>query len=1100
MKHPLFSRKLFLIIALLSIVSICVAQINENDPSRFKNKNNTPEINFENCLINSNAKIIDTLEISYHFKAIYNLIDSAHYDSASQYSDCLLTNIPADLLRYNNFIAELNYLKGRCAEELSNYKQAKKHYRKNLAMRLNAPEGDSLKIAIGYNSLGIIYCKLGNYDTSLTLIKKALTIRTNNLGPNTAPVASSYNNMGFVATYSGNYEKALIYYKKALDIHLISEGENNIQAADFYNNIGSIYYYTGQYDEAIDYFLKGLNISKNLLGNTHPIVTGYYSNLGSVNFSRGNYAEAQEYFSLDLEHLKLQFNKDHIYISDALNNIANSLSEQGNFNKAIIYYERALIIREKKLGSFHPAVAEIHSNLARTYVINKNLPKAIFHSKKAHAIKSGTIGESHVESIKGTGLIGEVYTESCQFDSATYYLNRTKDLAIKYMPDNFNLIASAYFLLGKLYFTSEDLKKSKKYLHQSIQTSRKASSIHSRNFAISHIYLSRAYEKEQDLESSLIHLDTVFSILNFDPNAHSVQSFHSIPVFSEAIFRKGKILKKKFVKTNEDRLLERSNHYFKININTFDSIRKLMIYPESLTKHIDIGYRNFDGLINNNFILGQKKHDKKKYIESAFNASEKYKSFIMLHSMYESFARQFGGIPDSLIKTEHAIKTDITFYEKSILQAQNQNNSNDSLLNQITVKLFDLKQEHEYLISSLEKKYPNYFALKYKSGTCSITELQDSILAPGQALLEYFTGDSSIYLFLIKKGQEPKLVEIKKDFPLEEWVKNFQQSLAGTNRTRQYVEYGQKLYDKLILPVAHWLPERVVVVPDNVLGYVPFGALLSGPPIDLRNFRTYPFLINKHQFSYCYSATLLKEMKEKKHFREPEKLFAAFAPAYDGDTTLLAGRFVNASNIPKGFPPLSFAEKEVNNVFETMRDGDLFTGRAAIKDTFTAVAGNYRHLHLSTHAWADNRVGDYAFLAFSQQREKKDDGLLFIRDLYNLQLNADLVVLSACNTAIGKLRRGEGIISLARAFAYAGSKSLLTTLWEVNDQSTSELMGYFYEHLTKGRSKDAAINQAQNDFLRRKDKPNHLLHPYYWSPFLTFGDMSAIDLSKLSNN
>jgi CHAT domain-containing protein len=156
----------------------------------------------------------------------------------------------------------------------------------------------------------------------------------------------------------------------------------------------------------------------------------------------------------------------------------------------------------------------------------------------------------------------------------------------------------------------------------------------------------------------------------------------------------------------------------------------------------------------------------------------------------------------------------------------------------------------------------------------------------------------------------------------------------------------------------------------------------------------------------------------------------------------------------------------------------------------TSTAGDYRILHLATHGRADNRVGDYAFLAFSEIKDSIENELLYVKDLYNLELNADLVVLSACETGIGKLQRGEGIISLARAFAYAGAKSIVTTLWEVNDKSTSELMRYFYRELKLGKDKDEALRLARQRYFD-KAAPRGL-HPFFWAAFVPVGDMRPV--------
>ena len=156
----------------------------------------------------------------------------------------------------------------------------------------------------------------------------------------------------------------------------------------------------------------------------------------------------------------------------------------------------------------------------------------------------------------------------------------------------------------------------------------------------------------------------------------------------------------------------------------------------------------------------------------------------------------------------------------------------------------------------------------------------------------------------------------------------------------------------------------------------------------------------------------------------------------------------------------------------------------------------YSVIHLSTHGKADDRVGDYSFLAFTEIPDSLENEYLYVRDLYNLRLNADMVVLSACETGIGELQRGEGILSLARGFTYAGAKSIINSLWSVNDQSTKFLMERFYTYLLEGLDKDAALRQAKLDYLASGENAD----PYFWAAFVPVGDMSPVELKDKNIN
>ena len=315
---------------------------------------------------------------------------------------------------------------------------------------------------------------------------------------------------------------------------------------------------------------------------------------------------------------------------------------------------------------------------------------------------------------------------------------------------------------------------------------------------------------------------------------------------------------------------------------------------------------------------------------------------------------------------------------------------------------------------------------------------------------------------------------------------------AGRNRecTANYTRTACQLYEKLLAPVADWLTPELVVIPDGVLGYLPFEALLTAPPPKEAEgrFSHYEYLLKKHQVSYCYSATLLRDMRDRQHREQPEQALLAMAPFFRGNVQELRARIdsLDLLALRDSLGPLPASGEEVAVVAKLLK-GSAFYGAAASVENFRREAGRSRILHLSTHGKADDRAGDYAYLAFGVPGDSTAFDKLYARDLYSLRLDADMVVLSACETGIGHLRRGEGIVSMARAFAYAGARSIFTTLWQVSDRKTAGLVRLFYKNLAKGLPRDAALRQAKLDYL--KNNRGEASHPFFWAGMIGIGDM-----------
>jgi CHAT domain-containing protein len=427
------------------------------------------------------------------------------------------------------------------------------------------------------------------------------------------------------------------------------------------------------------------------------------------------------------------------------------------------------------------------------------------------------------------------------------------------------------------------------------------------------------------------------------------------------------------------------------------------------------------------------------------------------------------------------------------------NEETQAVMADIASTRFDIDCQYETLKSRFESDYPQYYKAKYDLTTIPLQEVQSELLQPNQSLLEYFVGDSSIFAFLVRKDTF-MVKEIKHDFPLDKWVKDMTKNgiygdpskPTNNNETiTNYTHAAYQLYEKIVAPVAGQLTEQVIVVPDGVLSYVPFEALLTQKPPREGAFSTYPFMLREHQISYCYSATLLKEMQQKQHRQKPSGEALALAPFYHGNVPELVSRIDKMSllTLRDTLGSLKASGEEVAIVAKLMNGEAKYGGQSSLEQ-FKEAASSYRILHLSTHGVASDQTGDYVYLAFAVPGDSTAYDKLYARDLYNYQLNADMVVLSACETGSGKLRRGEGIISLARAFAYAGAKSIFPTLWQVSDAKTAELMKLFYKNLKMGMSKDAALRKAKLDFIADKKLGNP--HPFYWAGMIGIGDMAPI--------
>ena len=200
------------------------------------------------------------------------------------------------------------------------------------------------------------------------------------------------------------------------------------------------------------------------------------------------------------------------------------------------------------------------------------------------------------------------------------------------------------------------------------------------------------------------------------------------------------------------------------------------------------------------------------------------------------------------------------------------------------------------------------------------------------------------------------------------------------------------------------------------------------------------------------------------------------------------------------FGPLNYNVEEVGYASGYF-GGKIYTGSEATEDQFRSVSGRAKLMHLSMHGFVNNEDPSFSAMIFTSDDSLKGlgydhDGLLYLHELYNLPLVADLAVLSACETGGGRYTRGEGIVSLGKAFRYAGCENIVMSLWKVNDRTTADLMKIFFRNLSAGMSKDEALRQAKLSFLNDA-KNRHFAHPYYWSGFILSGDALPLLAEKV---
>lgn len=889
-----------------------------------------------------------------------------------------------------------------------------------------------------------------DYDRALLLSKKLLNLQIAALGANSKKVANTKTLLGRIFWLKNEFDSSLFYLQSSLHIKRKLFGEISIQVANAHNVIGIVLWSKGQYDLAFEQYKTALKLSIESLGDNHPKSAGYYHNIGILLTDRGTYGLALEY----LNHaLTLTASTDHLPKTNVLQSIGIVYRKQKKFEMSLQYLFEALDIVSKFKNEDTKLKADYYNSIGMVYLESNDDKQALKYFEKSLIIYNNLFGESHSGTAtiyNNLGIATSGYSEKIKF--LTRALNiRFEILGLTHpeVVDSFNELATTEYNQGHF-------AKAINYYQKAIDA----------NFL--------------KTNSSTFYL----GILNCLDCISMVKSFNGKSKSFWALYK------------NNGNLTNLEAAW-----SNFESCDTIMY-------HIQKQYRNPDdraeywNLISeiNKFAIQivwefQGENSDSPSLHKAFFLSERSRGGILGQKLRLDQGEKMAGVPDSLLAKIKNISIDLTYKQSQLLNKIETKEEKESSLEKIYGEIFSLNRTYNSLIRFIEKNYPSYHQLKYDTKTATIEAVQSQILKKNKVLVEYFLGDSSIYIFTITKDNyDMKKVSMGSLFHFH--FNQFRTSLSSPRLTKktiqsfnQYTSSAYQLYNYLLAPVDNLIEGKdLIIIPGGKLALIPFEALLTNSAqLKGIEYKSLPYVLKTHNVSYANSATtLLNSMKSMRVSKNNGQVLA-FSPSFD--TKLITS--TELDTVRGSLGPLGWTEKEINSL-SSYFEVDTYLGKMATEKVFKKNAKQYKIIHIASHGLIDDQNPMNSKIAFTlDEKDTINDGYLHTFELYNTELNAEMAVLSACNTGYGKVQKGEGVMSLGYAFTYAGVPSVVMSHWQVDDKSTYLLMGSFYKYLAKGSSKSEALRKAKLDLLENENIA--YANPYYWGAFVVYGDDSPIE-------
>lgn len=732
-----------------------------------------------------------------------------------------------------------------------------------------------------------------------------------------------------------------------------------------------------------------------------------------------------------------------------------------NNNKSLAqqYHEKALRIRRKFKGNSSVEVGDSFNNLGLIFMESDPL-QALIYFNRAKGIYEERLGTTHQKTSFVLLNMAFAYELQEDYDRALALLTSVQEQTEHlYAGQEHPSKAFISSRLGQFYLKKEDFEQALFYQNKALQSYIGIYGEKHPEVANTHYLIGRVHQRKGQYRAAMhsyqqsIYANLQQQFFKSDYELPTLENYFNGDILLSSLRAKAKALEiLHYEKTLDLRDIKGAIETFRLCDQMINLIRRQRLNEQDKIRLGEIAKEVYENGIRLSLAMSEQSLSRTHYLGLAFDFCERSKAAVLLEAITDSKAKSFSGIPQSLIVLEDSLKDEISYLNQ---QLSEQNGVENQRLKDL---LFTYESHYRTFIQDLEVNYPEYFELKYATQLASVSEVQ-GLLNDRMALLSYFIGDENTYIFIVN-NHKIEAVTMPKSEELDKWLTGIRNAIKYKIKS-VIEEAARALYAQLIPDLPKGISE-LIFIPDGRLATIPFETLQNEEG---------KYAIEKYAISYDFSATLFSHRRNETTSSEKALLIAP----------------VDFSDQPLKMPNLPGTLEEVNEIRLLLRaEGKDVTSSTKVSASESSLKTDnleqYDYVHFATHGVVNESQPDLSRIFLNPDAE--EDGSLYNGEIYNLKLNADLVTLSACETGLGKIEKGEGVVGLSRALQYAGANNLLVSFWQVSDASTSQLMIEFYkQHQVYGLNYNNALRSAKLTLL----KDERYNQPYYWAPFILVG-------------
>jgi CHAT domain-containing protein/gamma-glutamylcyclotransferase (GGCT)/AIG2-like uncharacterized protein YtfP len=868
------------------------------------------------------------------------------------------------------------------------------------------------------------------------------------------------------------YDSSLTYAQRAYPLLQQHMDTSSLSFSGITNGMGVVYYRANRIDEAEQFYLKSKTTAEKQLGPVSSDLAICLSNLSSISRAREDYQQAIAYSEQALKIFRLL--EDESGISGAYYGLGVYHYFWGDYGRTKDYMEACIAIRERLYSPLHYSLIGPYEVLGIALEEAGRYEETLSFLRKVRKIIQANYPPGNITAGFNFENTAICFMKTGQLDSALHYIQLSNQILPEQLPANDYSLAVHYFSYANILYQLDRLKPSTDYLRQSSQVydalGMSASTEYAQNIAMQGLIAAEKGDwktADQAFERALKNIR-----LPGEDSLAFRETPNSLWLLNEYMdYQFGK-----YTATGSPFALEEFKRYAALYLDLSDRFRKRFIDPytksilvkdnaEVYSRNIDIYYHLYQ------------KDKQEEYLAAAYDFSE-YGRTCLLRDWQDEKISSYAGMPDSLIELEATLKKTITDLNEQVLEKPSSEQARGDL--------FAAKEALNQHIEKVRKKYPRYYELKYNSRAPSLEEVRTQLEA-GENMVEYVQGDTAYYALLIN-NQNISFRWLGNRLLIDSFIRDWKRQLRGREDISLNA-VARKLYQRLWAPIADKLEgDRVTIIPVGPLFYLNFETLPSASG---------NYLIQDFNISYALSLTILYSEEAE----QAKGSILAIAPGFEDEikqayqdkldsleqadedflrTVRQPWSLKLAQNLKKRFTP------------------KVFTGLGASEATVKKQLSKGKILYFGTHAIAEPEDPLRSRLVLAKEvGEQKEDGYLHAYELYGIPLQAELAVLNACESGLGSIQQGEGMISLAYSMHYAGCPSTVLSLWKVDEKISTQITESFFGYLSQGLSKSQALRQAKLDYLEQAQ--NLQAHPFYWGGMVLMGKDGKVEIQQANS-